>query len=354
MDRHDALEMDALLRVVLDDFELRMRDDDIRAGELRPPVDDERVPLRDHFLHPRRIEPPAHEPPAERTRVFLLQQDVEHPLPAADPPQRRLFHNAAHAHRAVAGLGGETVELRAILVAPWKVHEQRAHRRQAETLELARTVRRHHFKFGQWGLQLHARTVAVRIWGREQFSARPIKCFDDLNQNASLRPRNCPFDAFIPPYQTLRCRSRSRTGPSGCSGGSSHRAKQEQEELHLELVEENAPTTKDGEHPHRIENVLREDSAEEDRHRKASAGRIPLQEERSGRAAIAQPLLLRFARIHSQLRQPHAPRCGNRLGARLCPLPRHLLALREERIARRRCRGLPAQDRLRQGSRGRT
>ena len=64
-------------------------------------------------------------------------------------------------------LGGKVIELRAILVAARKVHEQRAHRAQAETLELPRAGRRHHVEFGQGGFQLHAGTLAASAWRRE-------------------------------------------------------------------------------------------------------------------------------------------------------------------------------------------
>ena len=52
VDGHDALEMDALLRVVLHDFKLRMRDHHVACAQLRLAVHHERVALRDHLFHP--------------------------------------------------------------------------------------------------------------------------------------------------------------------------------------------------------------------------------------------------------------------------------------------------------------
>src|SRR5260221_10574921 len=107
------------------------------------------MPVRDHFLDPVRIEPPADERRAERVRILLLEHRVEHFLPAANSPQRRLFHDAADAYRLRALAGPEAIELRAVLLAFPKGREQILRGPEPHPLEAARPQRREPAALGE-------------------------------------------------------------------------------------------------------------------------------------------------------------------------------------------------------------
>ena len=156
MDRHEPLEVDRRLRVVLHDLKLRMRDDRARAAWFRLPVNDQPLAVDDHLLDPVRIEPPAEQWRAERMRGFLLQHHVEHLLVAANPPDAGLFHDPADADRLGGVAGREAVKARAILVTLRKMREQRPDRGQPEALELPLPLRRKPFQISQRRVEMHS------------------------------------------------------------------------------------------------------------------------------------------------------------------------------------------------------
>ena len=134
--------MDRNLAVVLNDFKFRMRDDNARAAALGTPVNDQALPGHDHLFDPMRAEPAASEGRAQGVGIFLLQQHVEHFLPATDTPEARLLHQAANADRLVAFARGKMIEARAVLVAFGEVSEQSLDRGNPDPLELALPWRR--------------------------------------------------------------------------------------------------------------------------------------------------------------------------------------------------------------------
>ena len=69
IDRRDSAEMNRLLLVALDHFELRMLHADALAAQPRLSEDDQTLAGRDHLLHVMEIEPAKHQRLAERIRI---------------------------------------------------------------------------------------------------------------------------------------------------------------------------------------------------------------------------------------------------------------------------------------------
>ena len=161
VNRGEAVQVQRNLRIVFHDFELGVRDDDAGFSALRLPINNQPMPRHDHLLHPVGIEPAAGQRLAEGVWIFLLQQHVEHFLPAAETPEAGLFlDHPADAHRLVAVARGKVVEAGAVLVAFWKMGEQPFDRRDADTLELPSARRRNPVQFGQQGGGMHEPTLA--------------------------------------------------------------------------------------------------------------------------------------------------------------------------------------------------
>ena len=124
-------------RVIVDDFEIRLVDDDAFSADFRFPVNDELVAHRENFMNVGKVEPAEDDPVSEDIgSARRFDRGFEKTTPAGPPePALAVDDLDVQAHRRFHGAVRKDVETGSVFVASRVVGERVPHSDEAELFE---------------------------------------------------------------------------------------------------------------------------------------------------------------------------------------------------------------------------